>query len=185
MVLELEGIPAKDVFEESMQLFSGTVQWRRVRASWSFGTDKELSVAKLKIRRGTKVLELEIPRGHYTSERWFAMVEREPIMKLEDGIYYVDLRRADMKAIKKKAEKLAVAPGIVFDLRGYPNSNHDVIRHLIDETVHSAKSGVPRIIYPDGERLVGYDTSGRWTLEPKLPRFKRKIVFITDGRAIS
>ncbi len=77
------------------------------------------------------------------------------------------------------------AKGVVFDLRGYPNGNHEVIGHLIDKPVQSARWNVPQIIYPDQERMVGYDTSGRWVLTPKAPRIQGKAVFLTDGRVIS
>ena len=44
---------------------------------------------------------------------------------------------------------------------------------------------MPLIIYPDRERIVGWDTSGRWLLEPRAPRFAGVVVFLTDERAIS
>src|SRR5690606_20072607 len=71
------------------------------------------------------------------------------------------------------------------DLRGYPNGNHQVLAHLTDVPLRSARWNVPRIIYPDGERLVGFDTTGRWYLPPAEPRFGGHIVFLTDANAIS
>ena len=108
-----------------------------------------------------------------------------PIRRLAGGVWYVDLNFATMAAIDERIEELASARGVVFDLRGYPNSNHDVLRHLTDEPLRSAIWQVPQVIYPDRERLAGYDTSGRWTLHPRAPRFAGDIVFLTDERAIS
>lgn len=60
---------------------------------------------------------------------------------------------------------------------GYPKGNHDVLRHLTSETLRSARWQVPQAIYPDRQRLVGYDEGGRWSLEPKEPRFRGRITF--------
>jgi C-terminal processing protease CtpA/Prc len=104
---------------------------------------------------------------------------------LEGGALYVDLRRAEMSAISERIEELAAAPGVIFDLRGYPNGNHDVLRHLTDKPLQSAHWMVPQIIYPDRENIVGYDRSGRWNMEPAEPKFVGRTIFLTDGSAIS
>jgi len=109
----------------------------------------------------------------------------DAIASLAGGTYYVDLSRASMKEIESRLDALASAPGVVFDLRGYPNGNHDVLTHLTDTPIQSAKWNVPRFIYPDRERIAGWETSGRWELEPSKPRFRGRIVFLTDARAIS
>jgi C-terminal processing protease CtpA/Prc len=43
---------------------------------------------------------------------------------------------------------------------------------------------IPQIIYPDQENVVGFRKSG-WHMQPKEPHIKGKVVFLTDGRAIS
>lgn len=43
---------------------------------------------------------------------------------------------------------------------------------------------IPQIIYPDQENIVGYQKMG-WNLVAKKPHITGKVVFITDGRAIS
>lgn len=109
----------------------------------------------------------------------------EPITELEPGIFYVDLSRANEPAIRERIAELAAADGVVFDLRGYPRGNHFVLRHLTDRTLRSAHWQVPRILYPDHQDVVGYDTSGRWTLEPSEPRISGEVVFLTNANAIS
>ena len=44
-----------------------------------------------------------------------------------------------MSEIDARVSELAAADRVVFDLRGYPNSNHQVICHLMDEPVQSAR----------------------------------------------
>ncbi|RPJ58157.1 MAG: hypothetical protein EHM23_18255 [Acidobacteria bacterium] len=74
--------------------------------------------------------------------------------------------------------------GVIFDLRGYPTDNHEILAHLTDTPLLSAIWQVPRTIYPDREKPAGYETSGRWTIEPQKPRL-RKAVFLTSAAAIS
>jgi C-terminal processing protease CtpA/Prc len=100
-------------------------------------------------------------------------------------VFYVDLRRAQMAEITPRINEIAAAPGVVFDLRGYPRGTHAILTHLTDEPLQSAHWMVPQIVYPDREDLVGYDRSGRWNLQPQQPRFTGRIVFLTNGRAIS
>ena len=90
-----------------------------------------------------------------------------------------------MPDIAARMGDIASAPGVVFDLRGYPQGNHGVLQHLTDEPLQSAHWQVPQQVYPDQSRRVGFDTSGRWHMEPAEPRVRGEIVFLTDGRAIS
>jgi C-terminal processing protease CtpA/Prc len=84
-----------------------------------------------------------------------------------------------------RMEELAAAPGVVLDLRGYPNGNHAVLQHLTDRNLESARWNVPQVVYPDRERIVGWNTSGRWDLPPLEPRFRGRTVFLTGPGAIS
>jgi C-terminal processing protease CtpA/Prc len=111
----------------------------------------------------------------------------DSIRLLGKGIWYVDLNRAPMEAIDSVMDKLAKATGVVFDLRGYPNGNHDVIAHLL--TGHEQRGEkwmfIPRIAYPDRERIAGWDGVGWSYLQPKQPHIDGKVVFLTNGLAIS
>jgi len=101
------------------------------------------------------------------------------------GIIYFDLHGAESAALHALQEELAAAKGIVFDMRGYPDTAaRDVVRHLIDEPVTSAQWNAPVVTLPDREAWQ-WDTNGRWHLPPLPPRFSAKIAFLTDGRAIS
>jgi C-terminal processing protease CtpA/Prc len=44
---------------------------------------------------------------------------------------------------------------------------------------------IPHIVYPDHERVESWDGMGWAFLQPKEPRLKGKIVFLTDGDVVS
>ena len=90
----------------------------------------------------------------------------------------------EIEAFQERVEELAAAQGVVFDLRGYPNGNHLALTYLTDQNLNSAFWRIPQIIYPDRDGEAHYLES-RWNLPPSRPRFQGKIVFLTNGRAIS
>ena len=182
VVASLDGVPAADVLREAEVYISGSPQWKTYRALSEFGFDERGSLAHLTLNRSDETVTCEVTR---TSDAAPQEARPAPITELEKGVYYVDLSRAEMNDIAAQAPTLATAKGVVFDLRGYPNNTHDALRYLTQKPVRSAIWEVPEIIYPDRQNLVGYDTSGRWTLLPKKPHFTGKIVFLTEARAIS
>jgi hypothetical protein len=100
------------------------------------------------------------------------------------GILYVNLDQVTEDDFKGALDRLAAASGVIFDLRGYPSHISPVVlNHLIDHPFTSARWNVPVVTRPDHQDW-GWETSG-WFEQPKAPRLKGKIAFITDGRAIS
>src|SRR5699024_5855700 len=106
--------------------------------------------------------------------------------QIEDGIYYVDLTKTPMSRINKEMDQIASSPGVIFDLRGYPTKNsYQVISHLLTQADTSKQwMKIPKIIYPDQKKIVGYLNNG-WQLKPAKPHIQGKVVFLTDERAIS
>jgi C-terminal processing protease CtpA/Prc len=182
VILSVGDMPAEKALLHEEQFISGSPQWKRNKALRQFASGDSGSVAMLKVKRGNARLDVAVPRNYKGAP--LEEFERAPIQKLEGDIYYVNLDKATIADLNEQITELAQARGVIFDLRGYPKGNHDIIRHLIDQPVQSAKWNVPQIIYPD-HQIAGYDTSGRWTLTPKTPRLKGKIVFLTHGGAIS
>lgn len=182
VVLSIDGVAIERLLEREEPLRSGSPQWKRLAALSGLGRGAKGTTAAVKVERGGKTLELQVPRD---LPRPLVEPRPESFTELRPGVMYVDLTAVEMPAIEARISDLAAARGIVFDLRGYPKGNHAVLQHLADEPLQSARWQVPRIIYPDRQRLAGYDVSGRWRLEPKTPRLEGKIVFLTDARAIS
>ena len=107
------------------------------------------------------------------------------IEEIRDGVIYVDLERASMSDIDARMTEIAEARGVVFDLRGYPRGNHNVIGHLLTEPDTSTDwMRVPQIIHPNQFDHVGWQELG-WELQPLEPHIGGKVVFITDARAYS
>jgi len=113
-------------------------------------------------------------------------IQKNTYKILDQDIYYLNLSKISMDTITMLLPKLQESNGIICDLRGYPNGNHDLISHLLEER-DTSKSWmrIPEIIYPDQEKITGFETHS-WDLEPKRPYLgDKKVVFIIDGRAIS
>jgi C-terminal processing protease CtpA/Prc len=185
IVLKVEGKPSLEVLTEKEVLISGaSPQWRRVVALRVLNEGPKDSQIRLDVQTQSGQSRSVILRRNVEDQT--LREERPPkVHEIRPGIFYLDLCRindGDFQGILPRLEK---ANGVIFDLRGYPRVSPVVISHLIDKPVNSARWNVPIITAPDHTNTVEYDTGGRWTLEPKEPRLKAKIAFLTDGRAIS
>jgi len=183
IIERIDGVTAEGAVIEAERYISGSPQWKRWQAMKSFGAGDTASLVELVIRRGEETSDVMIRRRMAVG----LPDEARPgtIEMLEDGVYYVNLSDAEMSEIDEKMDKIAAARGVIFDLRGYPNSNHEVINHLLDGPDTSQTwMRVPKIIYPDHVEPSGYNEVG-WGMQPLEPLIEANVVFITDGRAIS
>jgi len=119
--------------------------------------------------------------------RYWALENGQPSSKvgeLRPGIWYLDLNRITEKEFEAALPSLALAKGVIFDLRGYPRIGPSFLQHLTDKPLESARWNKPQITQPDGKGWT-WDPSGRWNLEPLAPRIQGKVAFLTGGGAIS
>lgn len=181
ILIGIDGKSANQTFNDIVKIMSGSPQWKKVRALRNFTAQDSNEVSELKIKREGELLNISVDRKGKVPQ----IHRPENISKINDDIIYINLDKASMKEIDKKIDEIAKSKAVIFDLRGYPKGNHDVISYMIDFPVQSARWNIPQIIYPDLENIVGYDTTGRWTLKPKQPRIQGEIIFLTDGGAIS
>ncbi|NNG16259.1 MAG: peptidase S41 [Gemmatimonadales bacterium] len=182
VVLTIDGREATMAVAASEAEVSGSPQWKRVRAMLEFGAGDSGTMAALEVRRDGRTLERQAAR---VSDVRPTESNERTVREIEAGIWYVDLRQAEMSEIRKGLDELAAARGVIFDLRGYPNGNHEVLRHLLTSRDTSAAwMRVPQIIYPDRERRAGMSQHG-WGLTPAEPHIGGQVVFLTDSRAIS
>lgn len=181
VILEIDGRDAGELFKEAMDAVSGSPQWKRAKAAWRIGFGERGSRGSIKLDRNGNILEMEFIRNasiQYREDRG------ANIRELEEGIIYVNLDQAEWKEIEPRMNEIASARGVVFDLRGYPKGNHAVISHLLrQKDTSNAWMRIPQIIYPDREGIT-YREMG-WELPVQAPRIEGKVVFLTDGRAIS
>lgn len=181
IILEIDGRDAGEIYKEGMDMVSGSPQWKRAKAAWRIGFGERGSKGSLKLEREGEIVEKEFIRNA-TSQ--FREERGANIHELEEGVIYVNLDQAEWMEIQKRIEEIAAARGVVFDLRGYPKGNHAVISHLLRENDTSkAWMRIPQIIYPDREGIT-YREMG-WELPVKEPHIGGKVVFLTDGRAVS
>jgi len=181
VVETIGGEPATEVVERAAARHSGTRQWRIAKAVWLLHAGWRDVVWTAGIERDGERVEVSLP---YSSERLHPDRDRAPIEKLEDGVFYVDLTGVSTLSLQARMEELARAPGVVFDLRGYPNGTDMVLQHLLDEPETVEWMRVAQVIRPEGERLAGWEAFS-WDLAPAEPRIAGRVAFLTDGRAIS
>lgn len=182
IILTLDGREAEKVLLEAETYISGSPQWKRWKSLNRFGYGLPGTVVAVKLKRGNQFVEVEAERNF---KEQIAEMNHPKMQVLEGGIHYVDLSRTPWNEIHAKIHDLAQAKGVIFDLRGYPKGNHEVLCHLLKEDDTSdAWMQIPLIIYPDQEEVVGYQKMG-WRLVAKQPHINGKAAFITDGRAIS
>ena len=182
VIVSIDGKKAEQALLDTEEYISGSPQWKRYKSLMRFGYGKRGSLAKLEVQSGDGVFEVELERNF---EKVLAEPTRSYIEEIENNVYYVNLDQAPWREIDAKIDDLANAHGVIFDLRGYPKGNHQIICHLLKEKdTSNAWLQIPQIIYPDQENILGYQKMG-WNLLAKEPHIKGKVVFITDERAIS
>jgi len=183
-IVSINGTPAAAALREAEALISGaTPQWKRVRSSYEVLSGPSRQVCELTIRPigGTATKSLRLAYEQAT------VIASDPrptsaVAELEPDIWYVDVTRAQDKDVDEALAKLALAKGIVFDLRGYPRVTPKWLRHLAAVPMRSAQWHVPVVDRP-GE--MTFIRGGEWNLEPLQPYLAAKKVFLTNGGAIS
>ena len=181
VISTIDGVAAAQRLGDAMRLASGTTQWKQTRALQEIAACRSGAVVKLTIDSGTGPKASSLP-----CEAKPVPVEKRPeaVTELRSGIWYVDLTRARMAQVTAVLDKLAGATGVVFDVRGYPtDAGGQILPYLIATSEADRWMHVNKIVGPYGES-AGWESYG-WNLQPRSPRIGGKIVFLTDGRAIS
>jgi C-terminal processing protease CtpA/Prc len=182
VLVAIDGVDAKAAWLEEEQYASGSPQWRRCRVSRTFGYGAQGTTARVVVERDGETMEIEAARSHKDLR---PEPTRPDIEEIVDGVFYVNLTRAEMTSIRERMDEIAGAKGVIFDLRGYPKGNHEVISHLLEHPDTSTTwMRIPKIIYPDYENVVGFEDYG-WEVPLREPRIRGTVAFLTDGRAIS
>lgn len=184
IVLSIDGVPMSQLIERAKSVVSGSDQWktfRALRSRFGVGWGDQGTSAVIDLLRGDEVVHVLTTRSYPEYKTEF---ERPDFFEMSPGTWYVNLSKVEMSAMTARINELAAARGIIFDLRGYPAGNHEIIQHLTYSVVFSAPFRVPQVLYPDLTPAPAMD-NGPWELEPRSPKLGGTIVFLTDGRAIS
>lgn len=187
VIVEIDGKPANAILQEEEALISGSPQHKRAEATERLLLSSSPS-AYITLARGSDTLSLRVERKPPSEVN----LHEHPAIKQisgsdsNDAVWYLDVSQVTLADVEAKASIFAKAKGIVLDMRGYPqNGNVQILGYIADSALLSPRWNVSQIIYPDHENVQGYDTSGRWSVQPRLPRWKGKCVFLTGGGAIS
>lgn len=181
VISKIDGVEARQRMSTAMGFASGTAQWKETRALREISTCPTRAVVTLVIDggAGARSSTLRCDAKQPPPEK-----RPESVVELTSGVWYVDLTRASMVAVAPVISKLAQATGVVFDVRGYPtDAGAGILPYLIETSEADRWMHVNKIIGPFGQS-AGWQSMG-WNLKPKSPRVAGKIVFLTDGRAIS
>jgi len=181
IVQRIDGSPARDRILEVAERLSGTPQWRAFRAAaWEVPRARFGQRVQLQLERNgaEHLVEAEAEREATP------LPPRPPALHtFPDGVAYVDLTRAEWSEIEAIVPDLALAPGVVFDLRGYPEHNDTILDHLLDAPEDTLWMHVPRFVQPDGE-VVGWQDLG-WHRRPAAPHIDAPVTFLISAEAIS
>lgn len=163
IVTTINDLPAPKFFEEIYAgISAATPGWRDYRANSSslFGPQNSTLILKL-LDAQNKERQVSLRRTLNLRDFYqLSQTENDPIRTLGKGIHYINLSKASMQQIREKFTDLETAKGIICDLRGYPNSNHEIISHLLNANDTSRRwMRVPQLIYPDQQNIAGY---ARW-----------------------
>lgn len=187
IVKQIDNHSAKNYFATIYpNISAATKGWLEYRAQTESLMGEKGSVMKLNIlRNDNAIAEVAVTRNANASQYYAALPKEDSIKALKNGIMYVNIGTASMEAINKTLPELQKSHVIICDLRGYPNNNHDFIKYLLTQKDTSRQwMQVPQIIYPDRERIAGWQNFG-WELQPAKTHLDAKIIFLIDGQAIS
>ncbi len=183
VVISLNGKPASDQLSDDEALISGSPQWRRARALKLFAAGPPGSSFQLRLRHGPREIDVTLQRGSHVLQEF----SHPAIEHVANDTYYVDLARAEMSAIEQMIDKLAQARGVVFDMRGYPRSNHAVLSYLLTSPVATSQGmAIPNVIRPDHVRgaVLTWKISED-QLPVREPHIRGRVAFLTGPNAIS
>ncbi|WP_324673821.1 S41 family peptidase [Hymenobacter sp. GOD-10R] len=185
IVTMINGQPAAMYFREAEQYISAaTPGWLHYRAAFETLMGPPNASLALQVQRPNG--ESQPVTLHFNKSGLRNNESTHPMSRLiSPSVYYLNLDRIPMDAINELLPELAKMKTIICDLRGYPKGNHPLISHLLsgpDTAAHWMR--VPRFIYPDQKKVAGYDNMG-WAMKPSKPHLSARIIFITDGSAIS
>lgn len=185
IVTSVDGNPATKIVQDQIKEIPGSPQLSLFRSLRQLGAGSSGTKVTIEIKNEEGIQTYSVQRS---SRRSNSKIEKNHLpvtSRIKDGIYYVDLTRASMDTINEEMDEIASSRGVIFDMRGYPKGNHQVIQHLLAREDTSGQwMQIPKIIYPDQQNIVGYQKHG-WHLTPAKPHIQGDVVFITNARAIS
>lgn len=187
IIIEIDGISVAELLTQELERVGGRGQYQAYLALLNLQTGAYDSTVRLTVRSpGAEDTEqIAVSRTYQSgSQRQFYWREyrADVTTPLADGIWYVDLTRITSGELLRIIPQLSTALGIIFDMRGYPNSTApaEVLPHLTDSPLSLPPSFIPVFTYPDHRSVTMVDVTTTVT-EPRLPRLHAPIVWLING----
>jgi hypothetical protein len=189
IVLKIDRQDTAKVLEKRKEISPGASEAFRLRiAIFAIAMGKKDNELELEIQaEGSATRKVTLERTMTFQEFYELKPEPRPlpIAEVKPGMWYIDVERAKPADFEAALPRLEKAAGIVFDVRGYPRIDLEMLlEHLIDKPISSVPVYLPVVLYPDRRRM-SFLRGNSTTFEPKEPRLRARVAFLTDARAIS
>lgn len=186
-VISVEGRPIETYLAERTARISGaTPQYIRSLALQNLLVGSPHSRAQLGIRAASGATrDVSLSRDVSVSEAPKVAVNPkvDSIAEVAPGVLYVDLCR-NTAAIADSLPRVQRATAVIFDMRGRTRwGTGKLLSHFSDTLIHSPRIMIPVITLPNYQHVGFID--GSWTIAPAPPRLSARLVFLSDGGAIS
>ena len=187
VITHIDGMRSHKYFEEvNSRISAATDGWLNYRAETTSLLGPENS--KIRVKANGKTIKLIRDDANPYSSKYLSSGNLKDFEILGDNILYINIAEINESKLIDLLPVIEESTAIIFDARGYPIISPEIITHLLpsDDTTQ-AWMQVPLIVFPDQERIVGFNKADwREFMKVKEPYLgNKKIVFITDGRAIS
>lgn len=176
-----------DFFEEEAKYISSSTQsWlqHRLKVETLIGyknTKLEIKVQDFEGNSKKEVLSRDIEEADY----YESIQNKNSVLQVSDSIYYINLEVVTERQIDSMLQRLKMAKSIICDLRGYPNDNNFLIKHLMKERDTCAWFEVPLFMYPNQDKGKFERIKVTKYLKPLSPNLKADIIFIVGNGTIS
>ncbi|WP_298738736.1 S41 family peptidase [uncultured Chitinophaga sp.] len=134
---------------------------------------------------GKSVRQVKLPFSLSAADYSKVDPAKKAYEQIDSGIVYVNLSLLPWKELQPQLPALSKANAVIFDLRGYPRDANGVkiLSHLVKQRDSSKWMHSSEITLPDHENRFG--VSGGWRVSTDTPHIGGKVIFLTDGNAIS
>ncbi len=186
-IISIANKPIKDFIQESSKKWRGSSYLKNaISGDYFLGWGKPDTKEKIIIRRyiNGKVQKMET---HVVRNTAFSynLQTRKPSREIEDGIFYLNFTKDSLEYLKTFVSKLQKAKGVIIEMRGYPRKNNiEFLGYLSPKNLQTALWNIPQIIAPN-QKVLTYDTAGRWNIIPKQEQITCKKIFLTNANAQS
>ena len=185
-IVAIAGKPARLWLDREVRLASGSAQWRPWRAMLELTSGPKGSALPLRLERDGRRFDATLHYERTTVSDMANAVLPPPVVELKPRVWYVDLSRVVRNDTQQYMDRLVVADAVLFDMRRYPKdvaATFDLLGQLIDHEEHAKWA---HMAFVDGpfQQVSGDDSQG-WDLQPAVPRFRGRIVFLAGGNTLS